>query len=57
MGREAMGGNGILYENYVMKAMADMEAVSCVEGTYDINQLICGRELTGISAFKTLKKR
>jgi len=52
LGREAMGGNGILIENYAIKGLADMEAVYTYEGTYDINTLVCGRELTGISAFK-----
>ena len=53
LGREMLGGNGIVFDNYVMKAMADMEALYTYEGTYDINSLIAGRELTGISAFKT----
>ena len=48
-----MGGNGILLENRVMKSMMDMEAVFTYEGTYDINALISGREITGgIQAFK-----
>ena len=48
-----MGGNGILVENRVIKAMANMEALYTYEGTYDINVLISGRELTGgISAVK-----
>ncbi len=57
LARECMGGNGILYENFVMKAMVDLEAVDCVEGTYDINALICGKELTGISAFRPAKPK
>jgi acyl-CoA oxidase len=48
-----MGGNGILLENRVIKSMMDMEALYTYEGTYDINSLISGRELTGgIPAFK-----
>jgi alkylation response protein AidB-like acyl-CoA dehydrogenase len=46
------GGNGITHENYVMKALADMEAIYTYEGTYDINTLVAGRELTGVGAFK-----
>lgn len=46
------GGNGILHDNYVMKALADMEAIYTYEGTYDINTLVAGRELTGKSAFR-----
>lgn len=41
-----------MHDNYVMKALADMEGVYTYEGTYDINTLVAGRELTGISAFK-----
>ncbi len=52
LGREMMGGNGILVENYAMKALLDIEAIHTFEGTYDINSLILGRELTGIPAFK-----
>ena len=51
-GREVYGGNGITHDNYVMKALADMEAVHTYEGTYDVNVLVSGRELTGIAAFK-----
>ena len=47
LARECFGGNGILLENHVMKAMADMEVMYTYEGTYDINSLVSGRELTG----------
>ena len=50
--REVCGGNGILLENRVMKAMMDMEAVLTYEGTYQINSLVAGREFTGFKAFK-----
>jgi len=56
LGREMLGGNGITFDNYVMKAMADMEALYTYEGSYDINCLIAGRELTGIAAFKAGSK-
>ena len=53
LARESLGGNGILLEHHVMKAFADMETVHTYEGTYDINMLISGRELTGgMAAFK-----
>jgi len=52
LGREMMGGNGILIDNYAMKALVDIEAIYTFEGTYDINSLVLGRELTGIPAFK-----
>jgi alkylation response protein AidB-like acyl-CoA dehydrogenase len=47
LAREVCGGNGILIENRVMKAFLDMEAMYTYEGTYDINSLVSGRELTG----------
>lgn len=51
LGREICGGNGLLHENYVMRALTDMEAVYTYEGTYEVNALVAGRELTGLSAF------
>lgn len=56
LGREMLGGDGIIFDNYVMKAHADIEAIYTYEGTYDINVLIAARELTGIAAFKVPKK-
>jgi len=50
--REIFGGNGMLLENLVIKALADAESAYTYEGSYDINVLACGRELTGISAFR-----
>lgn len=47
-----MGGNGIYFNNFMLRAMCDMEVIFTYEGTYDINSLIAGRELTGHSAFK-----
>jgi acyl-CoA oxidase len=52
LAREMMGGNGIIHDNYAIKAMMDMEAIYTYEGTYDINSLVAGRELTGLAAFK-----
>ena len=53
LAREVCGGNGILLENHVMKAMMDIESLYTFEGTYEINTLISGRELTGgLAAFK-----
>ena len=50
-GREVCGGNGLLHENYVMRALADIEGIYTYEGSYEINTLIAGRHLTGLSAF------
>ena len=49
--RELFGGNGILLENDVVRFFNDAEALYSYEGTREINQLIVGRALTGISAF------
>ena len=51
-----MGGDGILLENYCIKALTDAEVVYTYEGTYDINSLVTARELTGIAAFKAYKE-
>lgn len=34
-----------------MRAVVDMEAVYTYEGSYEINTLISGRGMTGLSAF------
>jgi len=53
LAREVCGGNGILLENHVMKCHMDMEGMYTYEGTYEVNSLVSGRELTGgLSAFK-----
>lgn len=49
--REVMGGNGILLEHNVARFVADAEAIYSYEGTKEINTLIVGRSITGISAF------
>jgi alkylation response protein AidB-like acyl-CoA dehydrogenase len=50
--REIQGANGILFENFTINAMMGMEGAHIGEGTYDINILVAGRELTGLAAFK-----
>ena len=53
MARDICGGNGILLENHVMKQFMDIEAVHNYEGTYEVNMLISGREITGgLNPFK-----
>ncbi|TSD99670.1 acyl-CoA dehydrogenase [Skermania sp. ID1734] len=49
--RELMGGNGILLEHNVGRFVADAEAIYSYEGTREMNTLIVGRSLTGLSAF------
>lgn len=51
LAREILGGNGILLEHDVARYFADAEAVYSYEGTHEINALIVGRALTGVSAF------
>lgn len=52
LGRELLGGNGILTDFLVAKAFCDLEPIYTYEGTYDINTLVTGREITGIASFK-----
>lgn len=51
LARGVLGGNGILLEHGVARFFADAEAVYSYEGTYEMNALIVGREITGRSAF------
>eukprot|EP01027_Heterolobosea_sp_BB2_P003222 GEZU01004885.1.p1 GENE.GEZU01004885.1~~GEZU01004885.1.p1 ORF type:complete len:446 (+),score=116.90 GEZU01004885.1:105-1442(+) len=51
--REIVGGNGIVTDFGVARHFADMEGVYTYEGAYEINALVTGREVTGISAFKS----
>jgi len=49
--REVVGGNGIVLENGVAKPFADAEAIYTFEGTRQMNTLIVGKAITGLSAF------
>jgi glutaryl-CoA dehydrogenase len=49
--RELMGGNGILIDRNVGRFVGDAEAIYSYEGTREMNSLIVGRAITGISAF------
>ena len=51
LARELLGGNGILLEEQVGRFVADAEAIYSYEGTREINTLIVGRAITGMSAF------
>lgn len=55
LGREVLGGNGVSGDFHVGKAFCDLEALYTYEGTYDINSLVSGREISGISAIKRKK--
>lgn len=40
-------------ENTVIKHFMDIEAIHTYEGTYEVNMLVSGREITGgLNAFK-----
>jgi glutaryl-CoA dehydrogenase len=49
--RELLGGNGILLEYQVGRFVADAEAIYSYEGTREMNTLIVGKAITGLSAF------
>ena len=49
--REALGGNGVVLEYGVAKPFADAEAIYTFEGTRQMNTLIVGKAITGLSAF------
>ncbi len=51
LAREVLGGNGILLEYEVARYFCDTEAIYSYEGTNEINSLVVGRSITGISAF------
>ncbi|WP_159501607.1 acyl-CoA dehydrogenase family protein [Microbacterium sp. 18062] len=51
LAREIVGGNGLLLPHRVIRFFADAEAVYTFEGTREMNTLIVGRALTGLSAF------
>jgi len=52
LARELLGGNGILIEFIIMKHFLDMEVLYTYEGTYDINMLVAGKEITGINSLR-----
>jgi len=51
MGRSILGGNGISTDFEMGKLFGDAEILYTYEGSYEINSLIVGRGVTGVSAF------
>jgi glutaryl-CoA dehydrogenase len=49
--RELLGGNGIVLDYNVGRFVADAEAIYSYEGTREMQTLIVGRAVTGLSAF------
>ena len=50
LGRSILGGNGIVTDFEMAKIFSDAEAIYSYEGTHEINTLVTGRAITGISA-------
>lgn len=51
LGREIAGAEGIRVDNDLARYFTDAEAVYTYEGTHEMNSLIVGRSITGLSAF------
>lgn len=49
-GRSIFGGNGIVADYEIAKVFADAESIYTFEGTYEVNTLVAGRAVTGVSA-------
>ena len=49
--RELLGGNGIVADYKAARFFADAEALYSYEGTYQMQNLIVGRAVTGLAAF------
>ena len=49
--RELLGGNGILLDHHIGSFVADAEAIYSYEGAREMNTLIVGKAITGLSAF------
>ena len=49
--REIVGGNGITTDYNVARFFADAEALYSYEGTYQMQNLILGKAITGFNAF------
>ncbi len=49
MARDMLGANGIEYP--IIRHMLNLETVNTYEGTFDVQTLILGRDITGENAF------
>jgi glutaryl-CoA dehydrogenase len=49
--REILGGNGISTDYDVARFFADAEVIYNYEGTYQMQNLMVGKAITGFSAF------
>ena len=51
LARSVLGANGIVDDYCIMRHMNNLESVYTYEGTHDIQKLVIGEKITGISAF------
>jgi glutaryl-CoA dehydrogenase len=51
MARDMLGANGIVNEYPVIRHMLNLETVNTYEGAFDVQTLVLGRDITGLSAF------
>lgn len=51
MGRELLGANGISVDYRAIRHMTNLETVDTYEGTFEVQTLVVGRDLTGQEAF------
>ncbi len=49
--REIFGGNGMSIDYNIGRFFTDAEAIYSYEGTYQMQNLIVGKHITGLSAF------
>jgi glutaryl-CoA dehydrogenase len=52
MARDMLGANGIVNEYPVIRHMLNLETVNTYEGAFDVQTLVLGRDITGLSAFE-----
>ena len=50
--RTILGANGISLEYPVMRHVTNLESVLTYEGTVEMHQLVLGKALTGLDAFR-----
>ena len=49
--RDLLGGNGVLFENHVIRHMGDIEVIHTYKGTDTMQLLIVGRDIAGVGAY------
>ena len=45
------------FSSLILQAFCDIEPIYTFEGTYDINTLVTGREITGFASFKPVAQK